>query len=239
MVWLSVASRPLVYGLALLAVVCVVAASGVNASEVSGRIIIEGKASRKTVAPVVYDLRGANVPGVSSVPENGSAFDRVAVWLENDAAMHSERGTSAPAKMHQRDRHFDPELLIVPVGSTVEFPNSDPIFHNIFSLSRTQSFDLGYYPEGRSRSVTFPRPGIVQVYCHVHPSMYGVIIVTSSPWTCKPSKDGAFAWTDVPAGKYRLMVWNRSIGLGHRKVIVPEQGRVEVSVAIPEEDPEQ
>ena len=212
--------------------------SDVTASEVSGRILIQGKASRKIVAPVVYDLRGASVQDGFSIGENGGAFDRVAVWLEPTGSMQNQSSAGAATKMQQRNRHFDPELLIVPVGATVEFPNSDPIFHNIFSLSRAGTFDLGYYPQGQSRSVTFSQAGIVQVYCHVHPSMYGVIVVTASPWTCKPAKDGSFAWTDVPAGKYRLVVWNRSTGLAHRKLTVPSQGAVEVSVSIPEEDTE-
>jgi plastocyanin len=238
-VWFSAAIRPLVCGLALLAPISLLLTSGIYASEVSGRILIQGKASQKTVAPVVYDLRGANVPDGSPIRGNGSAFDRVAVWLESNAVIPGEPGGTANARMQQRNRHFEPELLIVPVGATVEFPNSDPIFHNIFSLSRVQAFDLGYYPEGQSRTVTFPRSGIVQVYCHVHPGMYGVIIVTSSPWTSKPAKDGSFAWRDVPPGRYRLMIWNRSTGLAHKKVIVPSQGTAEVSVAIPQEDLEQ
>ena len=85
--------------------------------------------------------------------------------------------------MQQRNLRFDPDLLIVPTGSKVLFPNLDPVFHNIFSLSRTQTFDLGYYAEGKSREVVFSRPGIVQVYCHVHPEMYGVVVVTPSRWS--------------------------------------------------------
>jgi hypothetical protein len=137
--------------------------------------------------------------------------------------------------MRQRDRRLEPALLIVPVGSTVEFPNLDPIFHNIFSLSAARSFDLGYYSQGRNRKVVFPQSGIVQVYCHIHPDMYGVVVVTSSRWTAQPLPDGTFFWPDVPAGKYLLMVWQKSAGLIRKHVTVPESGRVRIKMDLPEE----
>jgi hypothetical protein len=141
--------------------------------------------------------------------------------------------------MGQHDRRFEPELIIVPTGSKVSFPNLDPIFHNIFSLSRTQSFDLGYYSEGKIREVAFPKAGIVQVYCHVHPEMYGVIVVASSRWTAKPSVDGSFNWSNVSPGKYKLMLWQRSAGLVHKNVTVPPTGTVQVKLRLPEENQDQ
>jgi plastocyanin len=204
-------------------------------SEISGRITLEKRFTRKTVAPAIYDLRGVTLPGDRSTAESSGQYERVAIWLES-----SEASPAAPisASMQQRNRRFEPELLVVPVGSTVEFPNGDPIFHNIFSLSRTQSFDLGYYSEGRSRRVTFPRPGIVQVYCHVHPNMYGAIAVTSSRWSGKPGPDGTFRWSNVVPGKYTFTLWQKSLGVLHRSVVVPESGSVHLNVAIPEADPE-
>ncbi|MGI8961892.1 MAG: hypothetical protein ACR2IV_19465 [Bryobacteraceae bacterium] len=127
---------------------------------------------------------------------------------------------------------------MIPVGSAVEFPNFDAIFHNIFSLSHTQAFDLGYYPKGQSRIVKFPRAGIVQVYCHVHPNMYAAIVVTSSRWSGKPANDGSFSWPDVPPGTYRLMIWQKFVGIFRRDVVVPATGDVSINVAIPVEEPE-
>jgi plastocyanin len=233
---LWVGRRPLPYGVVLLAGVWVLAGWPAQASELSGRITIQSRASRRPIAPLIYDLRGSSA---DSPAPAGSVFDRVGVWLESNVAFEHPSAGTLIARMQQRNRRFDPELLIVPVGASVEFPNSDPIFHNIFSLSPAQKFDLGYYPEGHSRSVTFPRAGIVQVYCHVHPSMNAVIIVTPSPWTSQPGKDGRFGWTGVPPGRYRLMVWNRGTGLIHKKVLVPPEGTVEVDVAIPEQDADQ
>jgi plastocyanin len=202
-------------------------------SEISGRIVAEKAGSAKIIAPAIYDLRGIAVSGTSSAGKASSGYERIAIWLESK--------TPAPASpvkvvMRQRNRRIEPDTLLVPVGSTVDFPNLDPIFHNIFSLSRTQSFDLGYYAEGHSRSVTFSRPGIVQVYCHVHPNMYGVIVVTASRWFGKPAPDGAFSLPDVPPGEYRMCVWQKSVGVIHRKIAVPEAGPLRMNVAIPDKD---
>jgi len=205
-----------------------------SASEVSGRITIEKSANSKLVGPNVYELRGIAVSnGMPASVPNG--YERVAMWLES-----SSSSSHAPltATMQQRNRELEPNLLIIPVGSTVEFPNLDPVFHNVFSLSRTQSFDLGYYPEGRTRSIKFRRAGIVQVYCHIHPNMYGVIVVTSSQWFGKPAADGTFTWADVPAGSYTLCVWQKSVGVVHKKLVVPSAGSVHVNVALPDEDSE-
>ena len=211
------------------ALVCLPAAS-IPASELTGQIIVDRKMVQKSLPPAVYDLRGIavqNKPKASS----SAGFGRVAVWLDGGAAP-----TPISATMQQRNRRFEPDLLIVPTGSKVAFPNLDPIFHNIFSLSRTQSFDLGYYSEGKSRDVVFSHPGIIQVYCHVHPEMYGVVVVTSSQWNAVPAADGTFSWTGIPPGKYRLNVWQRSAGLVHKTVAVPESGSAHVSVMLPEED---
>src|SRR6185437_8163167 len=134
-----------------------------RAGEVSGKIIIEKNLNKKTLMPAVYNLRGMAIQEAPSEHRAANEFERIAVWLESK----EPGGPTAPvtATMAQRDRRFEPALLIVPIGSTVEFPNTDPIFHNIFSLSRAQSFDLGYYPKGQSRMVRFTHAGIIQVYC--------------------------------------------------------------------------
>jgi plastocyanin len=205
------------------------------ASGVSGKIVLQRKPRKQVLAPAVYDLRGMAMSDQRSARELANEFDRVAVWLESD---HDEPGPPAKATMQQRNRHFEPELLVIPIGSAVEFPNFDPIFHNIFSLSHTQSFDLGYYPNGQSRMVKFLRTGIVQVYCHVHPNMYAAIVVTSSRWSGKPAQDGTFSWPNVPPGKYRLMIWQKFVGVFRKDVLVPETGDVAINISIPVEEPE-
>jgi plastocyanin len=202
------------------------------ASEITGRIVTEKAGSAKILAPAIYDLRGIAVPNTGSAGKTSSAYERIAIWLESKAPAPAP---SVNAVMRQRNRRIDPDMLVIPVGSTVDFPNLDPIFHNIFSLSRARSFDLGYYPEGRTRSITFSRPGIVQVYCHIHPDMYGVIVVTAGPWFGKPAHDGTFSLSDVPPGSYRMCVWQKSVGLIHKNITVPEAGSLRVNVSIPDD----
>lgn len=207
-----------------------------RASEITGKVLIDRSISRKTVVPAVYQLRGMAIAPTTADSAGSTEFDRVAVWVEPGAAA----GHAAPVNvsMRQRNRRFEPALLVIPVGSTVEFPNMDPIFHNIFSLSSAQPFDLGYYPAGQSRRVRFDSTGIVQVYCHVHSSMYGAIVVTSSPWFGKPDRNGNFSWTGVPAGTYRLGVWQRTVGLKLKPITVPASGVLRVELVLPGGDEE-
>lgn len=201
-------------------------------SDISGQITLDPKSFRKTLSPGIYDLRGMSVSTEAHKPAGAGRFGRIAVWLESD-----ELGSAAPisATMRQCELRLEPELIIVPTGSRVSFPNLDPIFHNIFSLSHTQSFDLGYYSEGKTREVAFPKAGIIQIYCHIHPEMYGVIVVTSSRWTAKPSADGSFSWANVLPGKYKLIAWQRSAGLVHTNITVPPTGTVHVKLRLPED----
>ncbi len=201
----------------------------IQAGDIVGHAVITKRLTKKSLAAVTYNLRGTPPPAASAT-EPLNEFDRMAVLLE---------GGSAPSKppvttvLEQRNTRFDPEIVIVPLGSSIEFPNWDPIFHNVFSLSKTQPFDLGFYPKGQSRAVKFSHAGIVQVYCHIHANMYAAIVVTASPWYAKPAADGAFSWNDVPAGHYHLIAWHKIAGLYKTEVDVPESGRIEVSIQVP------
>ena len=112
----------------------------------------------------------------------------------------------------QRDESFVPRVAAVTRGSTVEFPNFDAYFHNVFSLSRGSSFDLGRYPKGETRARTFTRPGLVKIYCHLHSDMSATIVVFDHPFYTVPAHDGAFVLADIPAGRYRLAAWHERIG---------------------------
>jgi plastocyanin len=198
--------------------------------DITGHAVITRRLSKKAVAPANYSLRGAQVPAAATDNEPFSEFDRMVVILEG--------GKSAPRAaenltIEQRNGRFEPDLVVLPVGSTVQFPNSDPIFHNVFSLSHAQSFDLGYYPKGQTRSVKFNREGIVQVYCHIHANMYAAIVVTASPWYTKPSGDGSFSWNNIPAGHYRVTVWHKVAGTFKTEVNVPESGSADVTIRVP------
>lgn len=117
----------------------------------------------------------------------------------------------APPSKHvvmlQKNKTFTPHILPVVAGGVVEFPNSDPIFHNAFSSYNGQIFDVGLYPPGTSKSVHFIRPGVVRVFCNIHPSMSAVILVLSTPYFTSTAKDGSFH-LDVPPGLYELSVFH-------------------------------
>ena len=153
------------------------------------------------------------------------------VFLEGDLPA---AGSPVRAELVQRNQRFEPELLVVPVGSTISFPNADPIFHNVFSLSAAKKFDLGYYPEGHTRTIQFDEAGVVQVYCHLHPNMYAAVVVTPNQWYAHPAGDGSFLLSSVPAGDFRLVVWHMRAGFCRREVHVEAGSRTNVAVAISE-----
>lgn len=132
----------------------------------------------------------------------------VVVYLENVPVEAAPRDHV----IEQRESAFVPHVLPVTVGSTVSFPNTDPMFHNVFSLSRARSFDLGRYPRGRSRSVTFDAPGIVKVFCHIHSDMSAVVMVLPNPFFAMPESDGRFRIEGIPAGEYRVVAWHERAG---------------------------
>ncbi len=208
------------------------------ASDVHGHAIITKRLRKRSLSPIVYNLRGTATPLAAPDTEPANEFDRMVIILEaaKNAAKDSRRLPPRPPvteKLNQQDARFQPDVIVVPVGSTVEFPNLDPIFHNVFSLSKAQPFDLGYYPQGHSRNVKFNNPGVVQVYCHIHANMYAAIVVTDSPWFQKPAADGSFSFSDVPPGRYRLMAWHKVAGLHKVDIQVPETGSVDATIRVP------
>src|SRR5258706_6432699 len=109
------------------------------------------------------------------------------------------------------DKTYAPHVVVVPLGSTVRFPNHDPFNHNVFSVSEPNSFDLGLYGRGETKGYTFEHPGLVRVYCNVHPRMVAYVLVMENRYYAQPANDGSFAIDDVPAGRYRLHVWHDRI----------------------------
>jgi len=213
----------------------VLPAPGAN---VHGHALVTKRLSKKALSPIVYSLRGTAAPVAARDLEPVNEFDRMVLILEpgKEAAKDGIKSPPQPPVteiLNQLGARFQPEMIVIPVGSSVEFPNSDPIFHNVFSLSKAQPFDLGYFPKGQSRTVKFNNPGVVQVYCHIHANMYAAIVVTASPWFQKPSADGSFSFSNVPPGHYRLTAWHKIAGLHKVEVDVPETGDVDVTIRVP------
>jgi len=158
-------------------------------------------------------------------------YSGVAVWLEPIGAARPP--AAERARMLQKDKTFQPHLLIVTVGSTVEFPNLDPIFHNAFSNYDGQIFDVGLYPPGTTRSIRFSRPGIVRVFCNIHSSMSAIIVVLDTPYFAVTKADGRFEIGGVPEGEHDLKFFHeratqaallrasRQITVGSEPVTIP------------------
>ncbi len=128
---------------------------------------------------------------------------QIAVWLKAENS-GSEAPSARRAQILQQHKTFSPHILIVPVGTTVDFPNLDPIFHNAFSNFDGQIFDVSLYPPGSSRAVHFDRPGIVRIFCNIHPSMSAIIVVTPSTLSALTAPDGEFRIPNVTPGRYEL-----------------------------------
>jgi len=154
----------------------------------------------------------------------GAVNDAV-LWFERvpAAAESALAATARPRpKLAQVDQCFMPRVVSVPAGGTVDFPNQDPIYHNVFSVSTTRRFDLGKYPKGQSRSVTFPKAGVVNVYCDIHSDMAAFVLVAPNRAFTQPGADGSFAMPDVPPGRYTLRVWHPDFGAFEREVDLPD-----------------
>jgi plastocyanin len=146
---------------------------------------------------------------------------RSVVYLEVAPQSAFEPIERPPAVLDQRDEAFQPYVLAVTVGSTVEFPNHDRTYHNVFSLSKAKRFDLGRYPRGQSKSVRFDRPGIVRVFCDIHSHMSAFILVFAHPYFATTDAEGRYRVERVPAGEYQLTVWNDGEPRETRRVRVP------------------
>ena len=140
----------------------------------------------------------------------GPEIKNVVVYLK-DAAFRGALPT-ARHEIRQLNESFMPRVLAITRGSTVDFPNGDPFFHNVFSLSGAATFDLGRYPQGQTREQQFTKPGLVKVYCHIHSHMSATILVLDHPYFTVPDLDGTFTLPDVPAGQYTIVGWHERVG---------------------------
>ena len=137
-----------------------------------------------------------------------------------------------PAVMEQKELRFIPHVLAIQVGTTVEFPNSDPLSHNVFSISEAKRFNLGLYARGVIRRVKFDKPGVVELLCNVHLEMAGYIVVLKNPYFARTGPDGTYPIPNVPAGRHRLRLWHERFAAQERAVEVPETGSVTVDFLI-------
>ncbi len=159
------------------------------------------------------DLRGTIQPAGDAV-----------VWIEGDTTAAPRSKDKVAARVAQRQKTFEPHVEVVRVGSTVAFPNLDRIYHNVFSLSEIAPFDLGLYRNGASRSLVFPRAGVVRIYCNIHPDMAAFLVVVDSDVFGKTAANGRLELPGVPVGRWSVSVWHEKGGEEQARVTV-EAGR--------------
>lgn len=154
----------------------------------------------------------ANVASANGEKKNNAhVASNVVLWLtpvENVPApnVHSAGSTARP-RLVQRNKSFEPHVLVVPVGTLVEFPNRDPFFHNVFSLFEGKRFDLGLYEAGSTRDVLFDKPGISYIFCNIHAEMSAVVVALTTPYYGISDRRGQVQIPRVPPGRYTLRIW--------------------------------
>ena len=202
--------------------------------QIAGTVeISRALASRRANFRIYGDARGAVAPRIPA-NEMTSELRNVVIYLQADPGIASPAAAdTAVGVMSQSGERFDPHILPVIQGTRVEFPNYDDIYHNVFSLSRASTFDLGRYPKGATKSVTFTRPGIVQVFCHIHADMSGIVVVLPNRFYAVPDSAGRFTLSDVPPGDYTVVGWHERTKPVQHRVRVTPGGTTQVNFKLP------
>lgn len=178
--------------------------------------------------PVVAGTLQGKVAVLEKDGKRAQDTDEAVVWVEGPK-VHM-RPTGATVTMQSKS--FIPRVTVVTVGGRVEFPNQDSIFHNVFSVSGENRFDLELYKKPKSGFKVFEQPGVVRIYCNIHPQMSGFLLVRDNPFWAHVSADGSFRVADVPAGTWVVKAWHERSGESAQSVAVPQAGAVEASFSL-------
>jgi plastocyanin len=220
--------------------VCVALVAGRETAQLAAQQTARGATGKlegqvRLVMPPVSALPSGVYPSrrVSRPAPKTSEITNVVVFLK-DAPRHGELPVQH-STISQKDEAFIPRVVAITRGSTIDFPNADPFFHNVFSLSRGASFDLGRYPSGETKSKRFTAAGLVKVYCHIHSHMTASIMVFDHPYFRIPAADGTFTIDDVPAGTYQVSAWHERIGESLSSVRIDAGRTTRIEFALPVE----
>jgi plastocyanin len=165
-------------------------------------------------------------PEKKTVPGAGSV-----VWVVDPEAAKSAAASAKP-QIASKGKRFEPHVTAVPIGGTVQFPNLDGIYHNAFSLSEIARFDLGLYRNGASRAMSFERPGVVRIYCNIHPQMAALLVVMDGAIWAQAQADGTAVLANVPEGKATVKAWDERGGEFKAVVDVPASGSIPLAIAL-------
>jgi plastocyanin len=198
---------------------------------ITGRVRLTARVKAAALPSTAYPTRAVGVHDNSPAAQ---PLRNVVVYLKDFVY----RAALAPSRAALRQEHetFVPHVLAITRGSTVDFPNDDPIFHNVFSLSSAATFDLRRYPQGEIRSQQFNKAGVVKIYCHIHSHMSAVVLVLDHPYFVTPQDDGSFELPKVPPGDYTIVGWHERIGERRVAVHVERGKAASVQLTLPVED---
>jgi plastocyanin len=224
--------RSVLTGLAATSLLSIALSAGpgdgaLDVGSISGHVKLTSRVRGVPLRSNAYQSRGVHRHDAGSRPE----IRNVVVFLK-DAAYRGAL-TAGHGVIEQQDEAFTPRVLAVTRGSTVDFPNSDPYFHNVFSLSSAAEFNLGRYPQGKSKSRTFTRAGLVKVYCQIHSHMSATIMVLDHPYFTTPDLDGSFTLPQVPEGRYTIVGWHERVGEQTSTIQVEAGGTASVELSLP------
>jgi len=178
------------------------------------------------------------LPPPTGVEDTNDERKNVVIYLKSVPVTTVPAASVEAPRIMQMGETFVPHVLPIVKGTSVDFPNEDPIFHNVFSLSGTESFDLGRYPKGDSRSVTFEQTGIVPVFCHLHSNMSAIVLVLDNGFFAMPDAEGQYRIEDIPEGTYTIVGWHeRSVAVEQQVEVLSGQS-IELNIVIPIEDDE-
>ena len=228
--------RRLLLGCTTLVIASLLASEAPRAqSESGGTVVGRVRLSRVRGTPLpsnAYSPR--SVP--TSAPPPSPEIKNVVVYLKGVVF----KGTLPTSRQEivQQGETFVPRVLAITRGSSVSFPNEDPIFHNVFSLSSAATFNLGRFPQGQTRVREFTKVGLVKVFCQIHSQMSASILVLDHPFFTVPELDGTFTLTNVPPGKYTVVGWHERVGERSESVQVKSGQSVSVDISLPVEDGE-
>lgn len=203
-----------------------------SAGVIRGTLRVPASASQSAPVANAYPGHAAAMPGNHMIAR-GLVSDAVIYVEAIPAEINSALAANAPPppRLAQRDQMFAPRVVAIAAGGSVDFPNQDPIYHNVFSLSPVKRFDLGKYPKGSSRRVEFRKTGLVNVYCDIHSNMEAFILVVPNRAYARPATNGDFALPELPAGSYTLKVWHPDLGTQTSTAEVPASGDVVESLS--------
>jgi len=205
-----------------------------HAGEVRGRVSAERTPAKEPglVSRTIIQRYAERRPGHDEEHVHTHAQTTAIVYLVG-VSDSTQRKARLPVIMDQQHRQFIPHVLPIIAGTTVRFMNSEGLYHNVFSLSRAKSFNLGRYPKGQYREVLFDKPGVVSVYCDIHTQMNAFIIVLPTDNFAVADAEGNFSLANIPAGAYEIRVWQGRGPEQSQKIVIRDHETVEVNFIFP------